>query len=310
MAEPGWLDENSGRLYPFIPSAIGTALLLPASVPVVLPPETIVEFGSTLGPDAGFQVAVGSIYLSSINRSGSVLTFYFRIEGTSIDSLALTFLRHTDDADFTTSFATASIPGAGSGLPTWEGFLTTGPLAPLVAVLGSGSSLSCGTTFGIEPTLILNRSGAVVRSVRLANTPRTYAEPVSGCAGPSIPPAPDDGIHIASDPLVLIRLQAGFNTSFRSDVGVGGYVAEAAPGAGAGLTCADAPRFPGESAPVGSVHLGGGPSCAELVTMINGAIGPEIILEAGPGVSIEPDTGTPGSILVDFNLRALASCPS
>jgi hypothetical protein len=301
MATPGFLDQNTGRTYPLVADGSQLGSLLVAGTPLLLPESAIVDFGCAFSSDAAFNPTASSVYLMKIARVGPLLTFSFGLDVGQLGGLTLDFTRSVTDSDFTTSFAQVSGLSACAGGPAWEGWLTTGPLAALVADLPSGDTFVGGTTFALEPALALNLSSSNVRSISVANTPRTYAGPA--------PAAPTDGLHVVATCLHALTLSAGYNTEIRVDPRANGFVITSADGSGLGRACSDVPRYPGESPLSGSPYLGGGPGCGSLVVAINGVMGSSIQLENGQGVSIRPDPNNAHTVLIDFDLHDLANCP-
>lgn len=304
MAVSGWLTENSLRSFPLV---LDPDRRLDASgTPTPLPNQTIVDFGSEAGPLSGYETGGSAVYLDSISRSGSTVTFVLKGTSSGLAGQTLTFRRSVDDAEFTTEFA-AAVPGATDGCGThdvWRGYLTTGPLGPLLSVLPDGATLTGGAAFRFEPTLTRSTAGSYVRTVQLANRARVVAEPgtVTGF---------DSSIHeLAGCITPVVDFSDGYNVSVQPDDTTNTITFASAAGAGLGEPCAEFPAYPDEPTPAGSVFLGGGPACGELITSINGQHGKRLKLVAGPGVTVTTDPTTPHRILVDFGMTDLGSCPS
>jgi hypothetical protein len=311
MSLYGWLNENEGRAYPFLQ---GRDLLLDPgggldSAP--LPDEVIVDFGCITGTGIGRP----AIYLGSIHRTGDVLTVEMRGDS-GLAGLALRFTRALADPEYTTTAAAAvqtvdgaPPPGACADALIWEGWLTTGRLEGLAAMLADGQTLTAhDTSIRVEPTTI-QVLDAGVTSVNLANVVRPTVTAPDEC-----PPAPDPahpaGVAVAGETCITgaIALVDGHNVAIRQSARENAITLGAQPGAGAGPPCGEVLAYPGETPPEGSSLLTGGPACDELVRSINGSASSAVRLIGGRGVRVAADPDDPHAVIVDVDLHDLARC--
>lgn len=309
MPRPPFWNDNAKRAYPFT-AAGSIAGLLDGVTPVVLPHETIVDFGCLLGSTALFDHASHSVVLDSITRVGDTLTFRFASDAPGLTGRTLDFERDLHDARYTSSDADVVLAEDDEQCATplvWQGHLTTGPLGPLVAVLPDGAELTDLTLAVVEPALLQNLRGGWVNSINLANATRTTATPAPACDDSSSSGAGVELVVAArclTGPLALIP---GYNCDIRQDAFNSLFVISAVVGAGDGEPCVEVPTHPDEEPPDEGPILTGGPTCNEVISSINGLAGPVVRLIAGRGVTI-----TPGEHLltIALDLSALKVCQS
>jgi hypothetical protein len=323
MSRPGWLNDNESRSYPLVPRG---PLMLRGVLPVGLPYSALVDFGCVVGPDAGFDGRTHPIYLQSVARAGGRFVFAFRCDAPGLAGVSLRFPRDVSDGEFATgeSEATADVPpGAVEPCvairddPLWEGFLTTGLLDDLAAVLPDGEVLVAGAVPPtVEPALVQDLSRGYVRTLNLANEDRTRARAPAGCpeASSEALGGPVDDAHqyraivnreCLSGPLTV---REGYNCTIRQSARENSLTISAALAGGAGEPCVEVPLAGTEAPPAASTLLTGGPACSEVVNSINGLTGGVIHLVPRNGVRIEPSTTAPNTLVVDFDLRDLTVC--
>lgn len=276
---------------------------------IPLPQSAIVGFMSLVGLDSIWKPGA-VIVLAAIARAGTTFTFTFHAQGAAgLAGRALSFSRDLADAEFA---AEAADVGRG---PTpcdddllWQGTLVTGTLGDLAAVLPAGDSLKAAANPPvIEPCLVQDLSGTYLRSVSLANAPRTLAGPPAGCG--QAPTASSDYIVAARCLRGTLLFQEGYNCAIRQNSRDNSLTFSGRQGAGAGAPCEEVPLSPAEVPPGGTILLSGGPACDQVITSINGLSAAMIRLEAGTGVTITEDPANPHTLVVDFNMSGLAYCP-
>jgi hypothetical protein len=297
MSQHGFLNDNEYRSYPFItPAYRPDADVLPD--PVALSERLIVDCGIILGLSAGGYDpnnadVVYRVYLHSLSRSGTTLTFTFRSDAPGTAGFPLTFTREITDTEFLSSFSGSLAAEASESSdsldcrdePVWEGYLVTGDL--------SQHGLADGETvvfededWQVEPALVQNLS--YLRSITLANYDRTHYMPDEECCSScSVEP---QAIYINAFCLDgPLRFREGYNVSIRQEDAARRIVIGAAVGSGAGQGCDMPQLYPGEVPPDDSRVLGGGPACDELIVTINGSGGRVVTINPGPGFIIVPD---------------------
>jgi hypothetical protein len=365
MPVTGFFNDNANRSYPFVSDlSSGYAKLgeissssgdswssISSSAGYALPSNVIVDFGCVLGVESTYVEGVDSVYLYGVARIGDFLWFEFRCTNAAMASHNLFFGRKIDDAENTIEYVDASPQGIpGSNFPTslsfpdvveermcetrpvWEGYLVTGDLTELAALLNStgdtwyaGDIDSTGATdLKIEPALIQNLGKSYLRSANLANETRTHTTPYESCSSSeslsSGAFAPIDYGDSSSDYVVnatcldgALVFREGYNCHITQSRFDNSLSFSAGSGSGDGEPCDEVSLFSSESAPADSKFLSGGPSCFDLLTSINGVFGsgltPSVLsLIAGPGIRIKPTAGVPHSIDVIFDLRDFTVC--
>ena len=324
MPNPAWFNDNQFRDFPFLTrveplattagfssssSAAGTIFDLPHSA--------ILDFGAIMEIDANFDESLGHIvYLHSIHRSGSLLTFKFRTNATDAENFELIFHRNVTDREFTIEWEEASTIVAETISeftcplhPKWSGFMVSGDLHDLFEMLDDNETAVCiEGLWQIEPARIQSLMRSYLRSISLANEPRIHATPAVGCSDSSSYASNEPAIPNAQCLAGNIQWKEGYNCSIRQDVNNNAIIIGAGVGVGAGPQCEELPLYPGEVAPTGSPFLSGGPACNEIVKAINGVSGDNITITPGPGFQIEADTVNPHKLIVNRTLDEFAVC--
>lgn len=203
---------------------------------------------------------------------------------------------------------TCSGPGCDS--PKWEGFLITGLFDDLLEVLADGDELLFPKgLWVIEHARVQNLNGSFVRSINLANRVRTTATPPAGCGSAS---SAGDDVDAYPNAVCLqgdIRFKEGHNCYIRQEDNTNKLVIMGAVGnGGEGVTCYEIPLYDGESAPMDSPFLSGGPACGETVRTVNGKGGPNLRIYGGPGVRVYEAPDDPSALMVDADLGDFALC--
>jgi len=317
MARHGFYNSNEYRAFPFITPAYRPGAEELAD-PAALPTQLIVDCGVLLSPDAAAFSAedpsvVYKIFLSRLSRDGDVLRFEFRCDAPGTAGFPLVFTRDVDDPEFHTSYAEAVVDEAASdssssasldcrdGRAVWEGFLVTGDLTTFPVADGDELVFD-DDDWQLEPCCAQNLS--YLRSITLANYDRTRAMPDDECCSEASSDCSQDAwpLYVVAACLSgTRRFKEGYNIDIRQEDAANRIVISAAVGSGAGRGCDMPAVYPGEVPPNDSVLLGGGPTCAELITGLNGVGGRLVTIAPGPGIEITPSDATHTiTIGVDF----------
>ena len=313
---PEWLNENSFRNYPLLPT---TGLWQ----------DAIADMGVLLGPFCDWQVSGGKkifsdynrssnfdptldvVYLASLQLIGPNLVFTFHLTSSFASGASLVFTCPSADPPFTTYHAQAVV----GGVIIMEGFLTTGFRDNTLANIGGGYTGS--TLDALEPAAIQDLSGRYVDSVSVANYPRVKTTPSPGCGSSSIAMGPSNvPTSLLDDEIVVnainiqgdIKFREGFNVAIRQESGSNSIVISGAVGGGAGLVCGEVPLNSIEHETVGSLPLTGGPLCSQVLQTINGISGTNIRISAGQGFHIQEDTTQPNTLIISAKATDFAVC--
>jgi hypothetical protein len=310
MSLPGFYNDDAARSYPLVPFSNAPWDGPGDPVEIQPPMDTLVDFGCLVGLDAEFDAAQHSVYLHQITRAGSVFTFDFRSDAPGLVGYALVFSRHLTDVEYATDYSKAvPLPGTVEPQePLWEGFLVTGPLESLAAMMPTDGNMTASTGPQVEPSLIQNLGRSYVRTINLANQDRTRVSPPDGCDGTGT--APSDGpVYIVNATGLAgdLRFKEGFNVSIRQNVRSNSLAFSALQGAGAGDVCYEVPLYAGEQPPAGSTLLTGGPACDEVINSINGLSASVIRLVPALGTRIVP-ADDQKSLIVDFDRHDMTVC--
>lgn len=309
-----WYHENMFRAFPLVntPASFTYTPAVGSPTTVRLPNSTLVDFESTLGPQV-LTIASGAVRLDSVTRAGSTFTFTVRSDFGGLQQYKLTFVRDLSDPIGTTQFVVATnldgstIADNGcTGLQVWQGWLVTGPLADLAAIVADGGTLTqSGSEAQFEPTCHRMTAGYFIHSVNVANETRTRA------TQPGLAAPPPGYLYITQATCLQgeVRLVPGYNAALRMDTFDNSLTIDAGLGAGLGQPCGEIKTYPDEALPTDSNLYSGGPSCKEIIKTINGQTGPLLRLIAGTGVTIMPDPHDVYGIIVNGDMNDLASCP-
>lgn len=285
MPRPGFYNDNEYRAYPFI--------FKPDTN--LIPNSAIVDCGIIMGLDSEFDGAQHSVWLKTVRRVGDVFEFEFDTDAPGAADLPLVFQRDVTAEEWLTEDA-ESAPYIKDGNscavePAWSGFLVTGPLNELAALLPTNGTINLSTNYVLEPGRIQSLVRTYLRAISLGNLSRPMAQ--SSCD----PPADNSRYVVINRRCVTgeIRFKEGYNALVRQRKAANEIAISAGRNLGAPYdadiceTYGEIPFYPGEQPPVGSKFLSGGPACDELVSSINGVIGPDINIVGGTGVEITPD---------------------
>lgn len=309
----GFLNENLNRAYPLQNRPAMMTRIAPdlSEVSIELPPAAIADFGCILGAtlnytdNVEYDANAHVVYLATLSRAADLFTFVFKCTATDESQYLLTFQRELTADDYTNelvSLELADSVNCGTG-GFWDGFLVTGQMAAIAAILPAGYSLQ-GTadTTAIEPGVVQSCQQRFVRSINVANKTRTRATAADGCDGET---STEQIIPIDNCLTGDLRIQAGFNCKLLQDTTENSLTLGAAVGAGAGEPCDEVPIYSAEEKPDGSDFYTGGPTCRGLIKTINGVGGPDLVFQAGPGVTI---TATEARLKVAVDLHDLQIC--
>jgi hypothetical protein len=156
MARPGFLNDNEARAYPLVP--VVPDLYRGGVLATRLPHSLLVDFGCVVGLTAGFDDREHAVQLHSVARTDVDIQIEFRCTAPGLSGHALRFVRTFADPEFACEEAEAvaiGLPGADDPCPArddplWEGFLVTGLLTDLAAVMFPGEILLAGA---VPPTI-------------------------------------------------------------------------------------------------------------------------------------------------------------
>lgn len=305
MPAPSWANENANRAYP---------LLAADSRP---PDGVLVDAGFAVGPKSRFESGVHGIALTAIRRRGTFFYLDFSSDAPELFDVPLTFTRQTTDDEYAVEFVDSGTAGfstssdslsssASRGLcdePLWSGFVVTGKVAVLEALLPADGDLFYAAR--VEPALTQNLAESYVVKLGVANGDRTRSTPPDGC---DVVEASDE-VTITNAYCVVgeVRVVPGYNATVRQSQTDNSITIGAAVGAGEGEPCQPVPLFAGEADAVSSTLLEGGLRCNETLRSINGAGGPQLTITAGPGVSIVSDPEG-HRLTIGVTMRGLAVC--
>lgn len=310
MPRPGFYNDNEYRAYPFIHA---TSYAGPA-----LPNSAVLDCGIIMGLDSGFDPNTHKIWLTSISRANNVVSFVFATDAPGAASLPLQFDRDEDESEWVTSVGYSQFPPGVDPLclpaPTWEGFLVTGPLADLLAILAPGQTITFQAGARVlEPARIQSLVKSYLRSINVGNTPRARVLPPPGCQEEDEPVDTDIVIN-ATCLHGEVRLKEGYNCRIRQVDGSNEIRVSAEKNAGDTNTSelcehgGELPLYSNEPFDVVTGFYGGGPSCKQTIATINGVGGPGITLMGGPGVRVTTDAETSTITIALSQNNLLSNC--
>lgn len=304
MANAGFYNVNEYRQYPFIdrPDIREDRRL---ASEFNLPEQLIVDCQFILGLDSAFDVKTDVVYLAQLDVQADRYIFTFRTSGTGAADQPLVFTRIKTGGTYEswlyehqTSLPAADLPCANE--PAWEGFIVTGNLAEAAVPVGSYSFMPTAgqdAPFTVEPAAIQSLVRGYLRSISVGNFERTVipncveegSSSSSGSTGPREVIPQDTCLNGA------IQFAAGLNCAITqidlaNTITIGPLLGANVNSAAGSELCennGELPLYLGESPPPGSAFLSGGPACDELITTINGVGGPAVIINGGPGITIE-----------------------
>ena len=299
MASPGWYRDNVNRGYPLAVATPPVLVRDGVGDDRVLPYAALADFVSIY---QGKAADPGAIYLGSVRRAGTVLTWAVRATGDP--ALALEFHRDLSDlVDFQGSTAQAFVDDGCGPREAWVGVLTTGRAAALAGLVADGDVwLGSPSTTPLEPctTQFFGQRG--VWSISLANFPRIPPAPPEDC-GP-VPDTPEDVVVAARCLRDDVQVVAGHNVEVRRQPTLNLVRVHGRIGAGLGVSPCEVPLYDGD-VDAGDAPLGGGSWCDEVVRSINGMTGAHLLLGAGPGARVGADPDRDHGVRVDLDRHDL-----
>jgi hypothetical protein len=326
-----FLGDNEHRVYPFIDLGIPYMLTRSSDASTfALPDQTIVDLLVTLPEVSKYDPTIRNLSntilpaqrtgLSSISRSGDVFTFTVGSLAPGVTAWVLKFTHKLTDSEFMTSRAKAIDPATGnqpvasppdcnSGWFPMNGYLVTGDLAPLAALLADGDTATADETIPLEEVLVQLDRG-VVNSITLVNAPRIMAltNDCSGSGDDWSDPTKHENVLYTSCMTGNMVFVEGYNTKITQNDATQTITFSGRVGAGLGQPTEEVPIEQNEAPPPGSPYLSGGKPCKDAYQSINGIQGPNIRLEGGPGVTIEPHPFLTHRLVVSFNLAGSGVC--
>lgn len=302
MPRPGFYNDNEYRAYPFIFKPGQTE---------ILPNSAVVDCGIIMGLDSEFDASQHTVWLHSVRRVvfGSVDSFVFELHTNApgAQNKPLMFTRNADADEWQSEYAETNpyIKDVNSCAvePAWSGFLVTGPLTDLVALLPTTGTIYLLQNFVLEPGRVQSLVKSYLRSITVANMARPEAR--SAC----------DPINTVARPVIInsrcvagnIRFKEGYNAIVSQRDATNEISIGAGVGSGEqvnGALCengSELPFYDGEQPPEGSQFFSGGPACDELISSINGVQGPDVTIAGGTGVEVRVDPSAPNTIKISLS---------
>jgi hypothetical protein len=295
MAQPDFYNENKHRHFPFLAETASD----------YFPQTAIVDCGFLFGVSSCFTPGTHKVWLATIARSGSTFTFTFKTDSPELATYQLVFTRTLSDDQYAAEHKEAHSSSCGGTL--WSGYLVTGDLTELAAVLASGSSLT-GVAV-VEPALSRPLTDTSVDTLNLANADRTRFAVPTGC-NPQQHATPPQPIWITAACLrTSVKFQSGYNTHIELDPMRNALTFHATKTGGeGGKPCGAVPVYAGEVPPTGQQTLDGAYDCREVFRTIRGVAGPHLnfLGRAGVAVSTDPANHT---VVIDANMQELKTTP-
>lgn len=302
MPRPGFYNDNEYRAYPFIFKAGANAL----------PDSAIVDCGIIMGLDSEFDPAVHDVWLKQISRLDNEFTFEFATNAPGAAEKPLIFTRPYNADEWLTEDAESApyVKDDNSCAiePAWSGFLVTGPMKDLDTALPANGAITLGVNYKLEPARIQSLVRSYLRAISLGNLSRPEAK--SACDT-----TPEQPRHVVINKRCIngdIRFKEGYNAQIRQRVLTNEIAISAGRGFGLQYDAdlcehkGEIPFYENEQPPEGSQFLSGGPSCDELVSSVNGIVGPDVSIVGGTGVNVSVDENNPNTILVTLSPTAIA----
>lgn len=294
MPRPGFYNDNEYRAYPFVYKPDYFGALLPLSA--------VVDCGIIMGLDSGFEHEQHAVWLSEINRANGVVQFVFATDAPGAVNTPLYFECPETNAEWSTAFGQSTAADAVDPTcnpePIWEGFLTPGPLAELLALLSeNGGTLTYPEKEQtLEPGRIQSLVKSYARSINLGNLPRVYALPPEECQAPAV--AETNIVVNAVCMQGALRFKEGTNCRIRQTDRLNDIRVGAEKGAG-DITntelCehgGEVPLYAGEPFDEVTGFYSGGPACNQTISAINGISGGNVDIVGGTGITVTTDGAT------------------
>lgn len=300
MPRAGFHNDNEYRAYPFIfkKKYVGTEL----------PTAIIVDCGFIMGLDSEYDPAANVIYLQSIGRTAETFEFVFKTNAPNAVNLPITFSCPISANEWQT-IPGESEPNTDNNFcaeePAWEGFITIGKFDELLVLLPT-----IGVVEFYAPTDITDEytPDYIVEPSRAQSLVRAYVRAISAAnyARPRVPSCDETGSSSSSNSeerqIIInatclrgdIKLKAGYNcainqTTTANTITVNAFKRDRGVNDPNEEICrygSELALYEGHVPAEGDEFLSGGPTCADLITSINGIGGPNVTIAADPGIQI------------------------
>ena len=303
-----YYDDNRRRAWPFVTDVVNVPGAPSGSING-LPDEAIVDLSIVFLPLAEFDPSSHSVYLYAVSLISGDIVFDVRSTAPKLVNHRLLF--SVDPADPPYSLAYGVVDRLG-GTPEvcddaegWmEGYLVVGDLEDM----GLPRTHNPSKPAIFEPATIQSLHRRLVLSLNVANTDRTKVRPGEACDndfGEGATPKLTRSIAtcLESD----VKFGRGRNLEPQIDLVENTITFTAAPGAGLGRPCEEIPTYEGETPPINSVLLTGGPSCDQLIAGVNGARVKDFQLRTGAGIVVTPIPAQ-SKVVIDSDMASLLSC--
>lgn len=296
MPEPGWLNQNQNRAFPFVSPLPGVAN------------ECVLDAGFVFDNGSGFDHGLHRVYLAGVLRNSGTTRFRFACDSPLLAGSFLDVVRPDTATSPTTYYMQSPQTTGETGCTSsrWEGFVTLGNCLSIAGTVADGNSMVWSAADNrIEPALLRDAQGTVVTSLNLANLDRTRATAPTGCTAFAAPPT---SVWIVRTCLAGSVVLGGGNNAVLSS-GDSVLSVQAQPGGGDGPSCGGLPLHPSETVPAGRTTLDGAWRCVDVLRSVNGVEGPHIFFRGESGVEITEDPAN-HRIVVSGNLTGLDICGS
>jgi hypothetical protein len=172
MPRPAFYNDNEYRAYPFIYKPTST----------LLPEAAVVDAGVVMRLDAQYDETQHSVWLHKIERAGVAFIFTLKSDAFDTDGPTLSFTRALNSAEWEAEYVDSDSLDVCAEVtndpdPAWTGFLVTGRLDELDAVMtasGSNTLTFAPSDYPLEPARIQNLANGYVRSLNVGNYRRVY----------------------------------------------------------------------------------------------------------------------------------------
>lgn len=299
MPRAGFYNDNEYRAYPFVFKSEYSG--------VKIPNNGIVDCGFILGLDSEYDPSVHSVYLAEITRANNMINFVFKTDAPGAADFPITFTVPETADEWQTIFSESASNTANNFCaeePAWEGFIVTGTFdeeflaaIPVNVYYPEMITIEDTPDYVVEPARIQSLVRAYVRAINVANYARpripSCDELASSSSSGENPPAREIIVN-GTCAKGKIKLLAGYNCAIKQDdvantITVQTFKRDRGNDDPTAEICqygSELPLYPEQVPPAGSQFLSGGPSCADLITSINGVSGVNVTIAAEAGIQI------------------------
>ena len=343
MSRQGLYFDNMFRAYPFIDTLVGMAL----------PDDAIVDFKCFINSEAGFVAGTHKVWLYAVKRTQNHIVFSFACDAAALSDSVLSFYIPSNSEEITYAFSelqplsnacldpqssssegAGSAPGQQSSSSTsepyaiasdhviWDGFIVVGSLASLLESLEVTDCMTDPEGYTeVEPTLVVDLQGTMVRFVNIANKLPTTATAAEGCS---------DGLEQSYE---IITYHRNITGDIRFINGYSCNVALSTPDNSIVFTATTDTAVKGQFCgheeltqikyksqlipgikfgddhviPDNSPLYSGGPTCRDTLKSINGVGGKRLWILGGRGIALTEDQEN-YLISINATLSGLAVC--